>query len=175
MLDRGMSSANSYSGDSCVTLSFRAIAIAMVLLMTLSSNPLHAQSKPLTAEQQQVVDTVGAIFAAAETDDLAKFHSVTAPSFYIYDNGARFDGDTIMNLIKKQHEAGKRYVWNVTDPDVHISGSNAWVAYVNRGSITDASGTQEMQWLESAVLKKLQGRWKIEFMQSTRVPPSAAK
>jgi hypothetical protein len=68
------------------------------------------------------VDTVKAIFAAATADDLARFHSVTAPTFYIFDNGARFDGDAIMNLIKQQHAAGKIYDWNVTEPDVHIIG-----------------------------------------------------
>ena len=27
-----------------------------------------------------------------------------------------------MAFIKAQHAAGKRYEWNVTEPDVHISG-----------------------------------------------------
>jgi hypothetical protein len=31
-------------------------------------------------------------------------------------------GDSIMAFIKAQHAAGKRYEWNVTEPDVHISG-----------------------------------------------------
>lgn len=37
-----------------------------------------------------------------------------------------------------KHAAGKRYEWNVTEPDVHISGNTAWIAYANKGSITDA-------------------------------------
>jgi len=143
--------------------------------MTLPWNPLNAQTKPLSTEQEQVVDKVKSVFAAAASDDLASFRSSVTPDFYIYDNGMRFDGDAIMELIKKQHDAGKRYVWNVTDPDVHVSGDHAWIAYVNRGSITDASGTQDMQWLESAVLKRQHGRWTIEFMQSTRVPPKQPK
>jgi hypothetical protein len=28
-----------------------------------------------------------------------------------------------MDLIKAQHVAGKRYEWNVTEPDIHISGN----------------------------------------------------
>jgi hypothetical protein len=47
-----------------------------------------------------------------------------------------------MALIKAQHAAGKRYEWNVTEPDVHISGNTAWIAYVNKGSVSDASGTK---------------------------------
>ena len=80
--------------------------------------------------------------------------TVIAPDFYICDGGARFDGDGIMTLIKAQHAAGKRFEWNVTEPDVHISGNTAWIAYVNKGSITDASGTTNQKWLESAFLEK---------------------
>ena len=76
-----------------------------------------------------------------------------------------------MAFIKAQHAAGKHYEWNVTEPDVHISGDTAWIAYVNKGSITDASGTTKQNWLESAFLEKQAGNWKIVFMHSTRVPP----
>jgi ketosteroid isomerase-like protein len=137
-----------------------------------SDNPVTAgaQQKLVTADQAQIVDTVSTIFTAALTDDVAKFDSVIASDFYIFDGGARFDGDSIMAFIKAQHLAGKRYEWNVTEPDVHISGKTAWVAYVNKGSITDASGTVSQNWLESAFLQKQTGTWKIVFMHSTRMP-----
>jgi ketosteroid isomerase-like protein len=146
--------------------------IAVTLVLALSANPItaRAQQKLLTADQARIVDTVSTIFSAALTDDVAKFDSVVAPGFYIYDVGARFNGDSIMALIKAQHAAGKRYEWKVTEPDVHISGKTAWIAYVNRGSIRDASGTVNQTWLESAFLEKQAGTWKIVFMHSTRVP-----
>jgi hypothetical protein len=72
-------------------------------------------------------------------------------------------------LIKGQQEAGKRHEWNVTEPDVHIIGDTAWIAYVNKGSITGSSGTVDQQWLESAFLQKQEGTWKILFTHSTRV------
>ena len=75
-----------------------------------------------------------------------------------------------MALIKAQHVAGKRYEWNVTEPHVHIRGNTAWIAYVNKGSISDASGTVNQNWLESAFLEKQAGVWKIVFLHSTRVP-----
>jgi hypothetical protein len=152
---------------------FRAYS-ATVLLALLTMTPAslaNAQEKheAFSAPQQQVINTVKAIYAAAETDDMAKFRSVTVPGFYIFDDAKRFDGDAIMELVKKLQAAGNRYEWDVTDPDVHVYGNNAWIAYVNRGSITNASGKHEQQWLESAVLQEV-GIWKILFMQSTRVP-----
>jgi ketosteroid isomerase-like protein len=145
------------------------LAVTLALIFSPSVFTARAQQKPLTSEQRQVVDTVSTIFTAARADDVAKFDSVIASDFYIFDGGARFNGDSIMALIKAQHAAGKRYEWNVTEPDVHISGNIAWIAYVNKGSITDASGTVNQNWLESAFLEKPAGTWKIVFMHSTRV------
>jgi len=62
------------------------------------------------------------------------------------------------------------FEWKVTDPDIHTEGDTAWIAYVNKGSITDASGTSPQSWLESGFLKKRDGKWEIVFMHSTRVP-----
>ena len=148
-----------------------ALAVTFALIFSPYVSIVRAQQTSLTSDQKQVVDTVSTIFTAARADDVAKFDSVIAPGFYIFDVGARFNGDTIMALIKAQHAAGKRYEWNVTEPDVHIHGNTAWIAYVNKGSISDASGTVNQNWLESAFLEKQAGVWKIVFMHSTRVPP----
>jgi hypothetical protein len=145
-------------------------ALASILLVATKLSAASAQEKHLTTDQKKVVDTVSTIFTAARADDVAKFDSVIAPDFYIYDNGARFNGDAVMALIKQLHAAGKRYEWNLTQPDVHISGNTAWIAYVNQGSISDASSTMDQTWLESAFLQKQGGVWKIVFMHSTRVP-----
>ena len=146
------------------------LGVTFALIFSTIVSTARAQQKSLTPDQQQVVDTVSTVFTAARADDVAKFDSVIASDFYIFDGGARFNGNSIMTLIKAQHAAGKHYEWNVTEPDVHISGNSAWIAYVNKGSITDASGTVNQNWLESAFLEKQAGVWKIVFMHTTRVP-----
>jgi hypothetical protein len=71
------------------------------------------------SNQTETVNTVSTIFTAARAGDIAKFDSVIASDFYMYDGGVRFNGDAIMAVIKAQHVAGKHYEWNVTEPDVH--------------------------------------------------------
>jgi ketosteroid isomerase-like protein len=144
--------------------------LLLLTIMTLFAENINAET-----QEQEVIDTVRTTFAAALTDDTAKFDSVIAPDFYMFDGGARLNGDTIIAIIKAQHAAGKHYEWNVTEPDVHINGDTAWIAYVNKGSITDASGTMKQNWLESAFLEKQAGNWKIVFIHSTRVPPTPAE
>jgi hypothetical protein len=147
------------------------LATIGVLISFMHISAARAQREVLTSEQTQIVDTVNTIFTALQTDDAAKLNSVISPEFYIFDGGKRFNAEQVMAIFKAQHVAGKRYEWNVTEPDIHISGNSAWIAYVNDGGISDASGTVHQQWLESGFLEKQGGTWKIAFMQSTRVPP----
>jgi ketosteroid isomerase-like protein len=110
------------------------------------------------------------MYAAATNDDLAQFNTVAAADFYAFDGGKRFSGDSLMELIKNLHAAGNIYVWTVTEPEVHVAGDIAWITYVNRGSVQDKSGKKDLAWLESAVLKKDAGTWRIHFFHSTRAP-----
>lgn len=151
-----------------------SVALAAVLLAAKMSGT-NAQGKRLTADQQQIVDTVSTIFTAARADDVETFDSVVARGFYLYDDGARFDGDAVMAVIKRLHVAGKRYEWHVTEPDVHIGDDTAWITFVNQGSISDASGTTDQTRLESAFLEKQARAWKIVFLHSTRVPSASLR
>jgi ketosteroid isomerase-like protein len=144
--------------------------VVFALVRTVDVSIAEAQRKRLAADQRQIVDTMSTIFTAARTDDVAKFASVIASDFYIFDGGARFNGEAVMAFIKAQHAAGKRYEWNVTEPDVHVSGNTAWIAYTNKGSITHSSRTMNQKSLESAFPQKEAGIWKIVFMHNTRVP-----
>jgi hypothetical protein len=150
-----------------------ALAIAFALIFSPNVSTARTQRKSPTSDQKQVVDAVSTIFSAASTEDIAKLDSVIAPDFYIFTNGTRFDGDALMGAIKALHAAGKRNDEHVTEPDIHISGNTAWIAYVNKGSLTDASGAVNQNWLESAFLEKRAGAWKIVFMHSTRVAMAA--
>jgi ketosteroid isomerase-like protein len=145
------------------------IATVSLLCWTMAAAAAD-QPGPAAAEQLQVTETVRSFFAAATKDDLGKLHAVTTPDFYAFDAGGRFTRDALMDLIKAAHAAGKVYVWTVNDADVHISGDMAWIAYVNHGSVKDAAGTKDVTWLESAVLRKENGAWRIQFFHSTRAP-----
>lgn len=148
------------------------LAIASLLTCAIGASAAD-QSGPSAADQTQVTEAVRSFFAAATADDLDKLHAVTAPDFYAFDAGGRFTRGALMDLIKAAHAAGKVYVWTVNEPDVHISGDIAWIAYVNHGSIKDASGTKDVTWLESAMFQKEKGTWRIHFFHSTRVPDKA--
>jgi ketosteroid isomerase-like protein len=146
-------------------------APAVLLAAMLVFNMVNAAGAATTAsEERKITDALVTMYAAATTDDLAKFHTVAAADFYAFDNGERFVGDELMQLIRALHASGAVYEWHVTEPQVHISGNTAWITYVNRGSVQNASGKKDMTWLESAFLRKESGSWRIVFFHSTRAP-----
>ena len=122
------------------------------------------------ADQRVIVDSVRTMFAALSHDDAAQFHRVVCPGFYAFDVGKRFSGDELIALVKKFQGAGYVFEWNVTQPDVHTGKDMAWIAYVNRGSVTNASGKKDMTWLESATFARSGNGWCMAFLHSTPVP-----
>ena len=105
---------------------FRRTSFAVVFILigfAMHSSEAIALSSD-AADRASVIEAVKTIFVAAKADDLNRFHSVIARGFYIYDNGARFDGDAIMLEIKSAHEAGNTFDWNVTEPKVHVTGNS---------------------------------------------------
>jgi ketosteroid isomerase-like protein len=145
-----------------------ATTVAAIAFAFVGGRLVSAQTTGAVAEEMKVVETVKAVFVAAGADDLEKFHAVTTSDFYAYDNGMRFDGDALMQAIQKQHAAGYVYEWNVTQPEVHVAGDLAWIAYINKGSVKNAEGTKQVTWLESMVLEKKNGKWRIHFVHSSR-------
>ena len=130
----------------------------------------HCFATQPAGDQEEVVEALRLMYVAATNDDMEQFRAVTSPDFFTFDGGMRMNGDELMALIKDAHAAGKVYRWQVTEPQVHIDGQTAWVTYVNRGSLQDATGKKDLAWLESAVLRKYGDAWRIQFFHSTRVP-----
>src|SRR3954463_15846070 len=133
----------------------QTLFIAASLLVTMTFGAIATDhSELVTNDQVHVIEAVRSMFAALAADDFPKLRAVIAPDFYAFEAGGRITADALIDLMKKAHAAGKVYVWTVNEPEVHIDGGVAWVTYVNRGSIKDASGTKDVSWLESAVLRK---------------------
>ena len=143
------------------------LALFFMSIACLSTSSFASQA---ITEQEKVVEAMRLMYVAATNDDMGQFRAVTSPHFYTFDGGKRMTGDQLMGFIKDAHAAGKVYVWEVTEPEVYVDGKTAWITYVNRGSLQDATGRKDLTWLESAVLRKDDGTWRIHFFHSTRAP-----
>jgi ketosteroid isomerase-like protein len=156
-------------------MSVRHFALAALVTTALGTGPSAAAAEPqtqcATRSADAVTETMRDMYAALSAGDDARLTSIFTSDFYSFDAGKRFDGPALAALVKDAHKAGKKYVWTVNEPDVHVQCDGAWIAYVNRGSVTDASGATPVTWLESAVLRFETGRWRIAFFHSSRAAP----
>jgi hypothetical protein len=128
---------------------------------------------PVATAKTDIVGVMDDMITAFRTDNQERFQQVTAPDFYAYDGGMRFTGPALLDLIKQGHASGKRWMWSVTVPEVHVTCNLAWITYVNQGSVEDTSGRQALTWLESAILEYSNTRWRIRFLHSTRAQKPA--
>jgi hypothetical protein len=115
-----------------------------------------------------VAETLREMYAAATVDDLEALKAIFDDGFYAYDLGERYDGLALAEVLQRAHAAGRQFVWTVQDVESHVLGEWAWLAYVNRGSVSDGQTVTPVTWLESAVLRHDGSRWRIRFFHSTR-------
>jgi hypothetical protein len=145
--------------------SFTACALAILLFQTAHAEP---GCTPAASASKDVVGAMESLYGSLRRDDLTGFRDITTSDFHAYDGGAEFEGDALAKLVMKMHASGKLYEWSIVDPRVHVTCDSAWIRYVNKGWVQDATGRQDMTWLESAVLQFQDGRWRVRFFHSTR-------
>ena len=150
----------------------KPVLIAAALASLVLTDHARAADCP-SSDGALVVAALTELFAGARADDAARAKAVLAPGFYAFDAGRRLDADALLAGVGAAHKAGRVMEWTVAEPDVHIECGQAWAAWIDKGSIRDATGTQPVTWLESAALEFQGGRWVIRFFSSMRAlsPP----
>ncbi len=135
-----------------------------------------AAAAPCVPPPHEAEDAEAALrnaYAAAQSLDEPGWHNAITEDFYAYDGGRRFDGDGMFAIVKSARAAGKTYHWTLANMDAHATCGVVWIAYENHGSVTTPAGSTQLSWLESAILRRDNGVWKIAFLHSTRVPPKS--
>ena len=121
-----------------------------------------------SADVAAIEATVHAFFDAAKREDAAALRRSTTAGFYSFDAGKRFDGPGLVDAIRQAHAGGVQLNWNIGAIDTHFGCGMAWSAWENRGSAGIPPNVAPARWLESAVLVREEGRWKIAFFHSAR-------
>jgi hypothetical protein len=151
---------------------YRRSIVAAFLLASLIPSGAFASGRGRPSPDV-IADTMRAMFAALAADDDRRLRAILTEDFYAFDGGHRLSADDLISYVKSKHAAGTTFIWSVNDAHTHIEGHLASITYINRGSISDASGRVPMVWLEAAILRFQNGRWLIEFVDSTRTPLAA--
>lgn len=128
----------------------------------------QSSCSPSTQDTAEVNRTVQAFFDALRKDDEAAFQNVITDSFESFDGGQRFRGTELADEVRDAHARGVELNWSVGQLDTKIRCDVAWSSWENDGSAGTPPDVLPVRWLESAVLVREGGDWKIDFFHSHR-------
>ena len=144
-----------------------------VASLSLAGNPGRAAQRCAAGPQDEgaVIRALESWFGALQSGDSKAAGSLMTSAFFAYDAGKRFTGPALLLALEQAHAAGQHFEWNLSAFDVHMSCDQAWVAYENTGGVRTSQGLTPLHWLESAVLQRHDGRWRLVFLHSTAADP----
>lgn len=144
----------------------------LVLATTLAlTGYAHARQPncPAPVNARAEIDrTIHDFFDALRKDDEASFKRLTTGSFYSFDVGKRYEGTELVDVVRNAHAQGVQINWSIGPIDTKLSCDVAWSAWENVGSAGIPPDLQPVRWLESAVIVRENGSWKIDFFHSQR-------
>lgn len=142
---------------------------SVFLSILLSGILLTATGQEKASPAQQTVQSViRGVFEAISAMDMESVQSYCKPDIKILESGKIWNLDSLaLRVNGAKAAANLKRVNNIDFLDTRINGNVAWTYYNNEAIFTSGDKTFSIKWLESAVLVREKGEWKISFLHST--------
>lgn len=131
----------------------------------------HAACVERPTDKADVAAAVQGFFDALAEGEAARLAETTTADFYAFDVGKRYTGASLAAVIAEAKATAAVPVWSLQDMDVRVGCDTAWAAWINRGSVGPRDRPTPVVWLESAALRRVEGRWRVAFLHSSRAAP----
>ncbi len=151
-----------------VVAHFHSIAFAAALMLTGCTHLDRPACAGSPRAEADIEGTVHAFFDALRKDDKAAFQRLITSSFYSFDGGKHYVGTELVEVVRDAHARGVQLNWSVGPLDTNLGCDMAWSAWENVGSAGIPPDVRPVRWLESAVLVRQNGKWKVDFFHSQR-------
>jgi SnoaL-like domain len=146
----------------------KAIKITSLFLLisfgSFSQNMAHD-----TVEIRKVLTDFFEVFT---NPDMKYFDRNCVPTFELYEVGEVWNKENIKNYVEKAQSNPKTWVRTNEFRFIkfNIRKKVAWASYHNIATITNLkdNAKREINWLESIILEKINGKWLLVQMHSTR-------
>jgi ketosteroid isomerase-like protein len=130
-------------------------------------DPANSADADVAAVKQMLIDW----YAAYSSTDEARYREFLTDEYVLLENG------TIMSVeddLKAMRGRARGYARKDAFDfrSVRLHGDLAYATYFLESEIMDDTKIQQRKWLESAVLRRLNGRWRAALLHSTRVSGS---
>jgi len=105
-------------------------------------------------------------FDGIKTQDLEKLNSLTTSDFVLFENGKIWTNDSLVTINEKFNSFKRD--WKFDNIKVNMDESSGDIVYFNHGDfVFNDTIKMKIDWLESATFRKVDGKWKMNFLHST--------
>lgn len=111
------------------------------------------------------------LFDALSALDVAKAKSFCTADVTFLENGKIWNFDSLALRItsRKANSLDFKRINKIDFIKTKVAGRIAWIIYHNQAKITFSGETTIVKWLESVVVTKDSGEWKISLLHSTEL------
>ena len=120
-----------------------------------------------TSEKAEVQQVITRFFDALSVANIPLMKAEVSDDFMLLENGEIWTIDTLANKISRPKPEGYLRQNSFDFLSTKIDRNRAYVYYKNKAEISSKTRNATIKWLESAILRKEKGRWRMEFMHST--------
>ena len=133
----------------------------IILISTLSSCELPEKDKP-----ENVKAPLLNYFDAIQRKDLAAMKDNITDDFVLFEAGRVWNNDSLWSRM--QQNPDRRLEFKLSGFKVFVDRESGQISYFNHADVyrkDTLSGT--VDWIENVTLRKVDGKWRLNFLQST--------
>jgi hypothetical protein len=139
----------------------KILILLIILFAGFGSYAQHA------ADEKAIKSTITNVFDAMAKLDDAGIKAQCTPDFTLIERGQVLNADTLLKWLAPLKGQDFKRVNTINFVKTDQQGNTAWVVYYNTAEVTIGEKHRTAKWLESAVLVKMGGLWKIKMLHST--------
>ena len=139
-------------------------SLKLIFLIAAPSLFLCCQAKKEDPKVLEVLVT--GYFDALSTGDFDKMDALTTKDFMISENGELWNNDTLKKILS--NSPIEERLWTLSNFETQVDRSSGTSSYDNHGFFRmNDTIIHEVDWVETATFKKVNGEWKMSYLEST--------
>jgi hypothetical protein len=138
----------------------RKCLLALVMLIALIG------CQPTKDDPENLKRVLVAYFDGVASKDLKKLNDVTTSDFVLFEDGRIWNNDSLVTTMNKYYKNfSAKFSFEYVN--VNVDQESGQLTYYNRCNCIINDTSKTFNWLENATFKKVDGKWKMNFLHSS--------
>jgi uncharacterized protein (TIGR02246 family) len=150
---------------------FAALLVSVSTLVACATSAVPVRTAAGNAGDTRAVESaLRAWYDASTRHDADAYAALMLPEFFIFEDTTRYDRTALLTLVTSSFAAGTDHA-TMSDFETRVLGDVAWSSFRNEEFFTPngAAPLPVRRYLETAVLRRVDGQWKLERYHATRI------